>query len=123
MLRDINRVFPADKKAFTLVETLISTIIMVLILSSVWSIYFMGWKWWYEMEPIVETQRIARIAVSSVIDGMMDSTAGEDTINGVEYGFRNGIAFATLTNEDRINDPNFITPVISSNGLRIDFKL
>ena len=123
MSRDINSNMPGNKRAFTLVETLTSSLIVMFILLSIWSIYFMGWKWWHEMAPIVETQRAARIALSSVIDGTIDPTAGQEAIIGTSYGFRNGIAWAALTNEDCIASPAFTTPVISADGHQIDFKL
>lgn len=123
MSRGISGSIFGDKKAFTLVEALTSVFIAAFVLLSIWSVYLMGWKWWHEMRPIVEVQRAARVALSSVIDGSVDSTASQETINAVNYGFRNGIAWASLTNEDRIANPNFTTPVISADGHQVDFKL
>jgi len=124
MLRDINGSgIPGRKRAFTLVETLTSSLIVMFVLAALWSVYFIGWKWWHEMAPIAEAQRVARIALSSVIDGTVDSTAGQETIIGQSYGFRNGIAWTVLTNEDVIASSSFTTPVISADGHKIDFKL
>jgi hypothetical protein len=123
MSHGINSDISSRKRAFTLVETLTSALIAMFILLSIWSIYFIGWKWWHEMAPIVEAQRAARIALSSVVDGTVDPTAGQETIIGKDYGFRNGIAWTALTNQDCISSPSFTTPVISADGHQIDFKL
>lgn len=123
MSHDINSNIPGSRKAFTLVETLTSALIVMFVVLSIWSIYFIGWKWWHEMAPIVEAQRAARIALSSIVDGTIDPSAGQETIIGTSYGFRNGIAYTVLTNEDCISSPSFTTPVISSDGHQIDFKL
>lgn len=87
------------RRAFTLAEVLVASFVGLLVVSGTWSIYHMAWRWWYETAPLVEAQRIARIALSSVIEGTVDSTAGQDSI----YGRRNGIAWAVYE------------PVISSN--------
>ncbi|MFH1190552.1 MAG: hypothetical protein V1682_07710 [Candidatus Omnitrophota bacterium] len=123
MSRGISTGFLGPRKAFTLVETLVAGFIATFVLLSVWSVYLIGWTWWHEMRPVVEVQRIARTALSSIIDGTIDSTASQETINSVNYGFRNGVAWAAVTNEDIIADEDFTTPVISADGHSIDFKL
>lgn len=87
------------RRAFTLAEVLVASFVGLLVVSGTWSIYHMAWRWWYETAPLVEAQRIARVALSSVIEGTIDPTAGQDST----YGRRNGIAWAVYE------------PVISSN--------
>lgn len=123
MSRGIKYVFNADRRAFTLIETLTTGFIVLYIFLSAWSVYVIGWKWWHEMAPVAEAQRIARNAIAIVIDGTRDSTAGQETIGLTTYGFRNGVSATTVTNNDIIANPLFSSPVISLNGRRIDFKL
>jgi len=80
------------KNGFTLVEILVSVFIMVLVFLAIWSIYILGWTWWYEISPRVEAQRTARMAIERIVEGAVDQTAGYDMIGGVRYYKRNGIA-------------------------------
>jgi hypothetical protein len=121
MFRDINRYISGNKRAFTLIEALTSTFIAGYVLLSVWGIYSISWQWWHEMAPAIEVQRIARIALFSIIDGTEDSTAGSESISGTPYYFRNGIAGATLTNDDV--QGSLQSPVISGDKKMIEFKL
>lgn len=82
----------------------------------------MGWSWWNEVAPTTECQRIARVALMSVMDGFTDSSAGTDTISYVTYKRRAGMSWANRTYADTLN-LSFSTPVISDSGHRIDFKL
>jgi len=55
---------------------------------------------------MIETQRIARSALSLIINGQYDATAGTDTMAGVNYSRRNGIVGATayaIVGGNRIN--------------------
>ena len=110
------------KKGFTLTETLISVSIMMLILLCGWSMYVMGWAWWNELSPTTECQRMARVALMSVMDGVTDQSAGTDVVNLVTYKRRIGMGLSNRTYADTQN-LSFSTPVISAEGRRIDFKL
>lgn len=123
MSRGIKCVPGMNRRAFTLIEVLTTIFILAYIFLSAWSVYVIGWKWWHEMAPVAEAQRIARSAIAVVIDGARDSTAGQETIGFTTYNFRNGISATTVTNNDIIANPNFSSPVISLAGRRIDFKL
>lgn len=109
------------KRGFTLAELMISIFISTYIFLCAWAIYMMGWAWWYEILPQTECQRIARIAISVIDKGMMDSTAGADTIDFVTYGRRNGMENACRTRVDKA--VLFVTPTITDDGHRINFKL
>jgi hypothetical protein len=98
-----------------------SSVIAVIIFLAMWSVYMMGWRWWNEVAPTVEAQRITRVAVSSIVDGSVDTSAGQDSIGSNLYRRRNGISWTTIKNTDP--DMNMTTPVISNNGRRVDFKL
>jgi len=80
------------KSGFTLVELLVSVFIMVLILAVVWSIYILGWTWWYEVSPRIDAQRIARLAMERIVEGVPDATTGFDMIGSNRYNKRNGIS-------------------------------
>ena len=82
----------------------------------------MGWSWWNEVAPTTECQRIARVALMSVMEGVVDTSAGTDTMNYVTYNRRLGIDWSNRTYADTQN-LTFTTPVISEAGRRIDFKL
>lgn len=84
-----------NKKAFTLVETLISTFIALYVFLAAWMLYSTTWAWWHEISPKIEAQKTAKLALSSIITGSVDDTAGVDTINSVNYKRRNGIAWAS----------------------------
>lgn len=79
----------------------------------------MGWTWWHEINPTIEAQRVVRVALSSVIDGSIDFTAGTDTIGSSTYKRRSGLTGAMF---DATN-PTPTTPVISVDQRRIDFRL
>lgn len=85
-----------NKKGFTLAEVITASFIAVYIVIGVWSLYLMAVSWWHETMPKIESQRIARMALTSVIRGSLDSTAGDDLIGSSLYGRRNGIASAVL---------------------------
>lgn len=84
-------------KGFVLAEMLITLLVITFVLSASISIYMMTAQWWAEMAPRVEAQKIARVALTSIIDGRIDPTAGTYTVNLRTYGRRNGIAWATET--------------------------
>ena len=86
--------------------------IALYIFAGAWAIFIMVWKWWYETAPRIEAQRMARVALASVIDGTIDSTAGTDVIDSAAYNRRNGIEWAV----------SFDIPA-GENGKRIDFGL
>ncbi|MBN2453274.1 MAG: hypothetical protein JXB40_03320 [Candidatus Omnitrophica bacterium] len=105
--------------AFTLVETLLATLIAVYVVAAAWSIYVITSMWWHNISPEIEAERVARSAVLSVIGGTVDSTAGTDVVGINSYTRRNGIAWAFF-------DPDHIppnTPVISEDRRTIDFRL
>lgn len=87
-----HKILLENKASFTLVEVLVTAFVAVLVFLAVWSIYIMGWTWWYEVSPRIEAQRIARLAVAKIIDGVPDPTAGYDLIGSARYDRRNGIA-------------------------------
>ena len=123
MSRGIKYISNTDRRAFTLIETLTTGFIVLYIFLAAWSVYVIGWKWWHEMAPVAEAQRIARNAIAVVIDGVRDSTAGQEMIGLTTYVFRNGVSATTITNNDIIANAAFASPVISLAGRRIDFKL
>jgi hypothetical protein len=84
-----------SKKAFTLIEALTASFIALLIVIAAWGVYVMSWSWWHDINPDVEAQRIARVALNRIITGTADSTTGSYTIGGTTYKRRNGIAQAT----------------------------
>ena len=83
-----------EKKAHTLVEMLVAVFVGTIIFLAVWAVYVVGWTWWNEVAPRIEAQRVARLAVGRVIDGVRDSTSGYDVIGPKAYRRRNGIAAA-----------------------------
>ena len=84
-----------NRKAFTLVEVMVATFITLYTITAAWSSYVMFWTWWHETHPEVEAQRMARIAISTIICGKMDPTAGTYDIGTATFKRRNGIAQAT----------------------------
>lgn len=110
------------RRGFTLVEVMVSSFVAVYVFLCAWSMYMMGWTWWHEILPQTECQRIARVAASVIIKGSPDSTIGTDTINFVTYKKRNGVKESSRTYADS-QDASFITPTITSDGHRINFKL
>jgi len=121
-----------DKRAFTLIEALTATFIAVYVLTGAWSAYMMSWTWYHEINPEVEAQRIARIAISTIINGNVDSTAGTYSIGPTVYRRRNGISQAvdvpTLDSPQSIsfrlepdagNDRNYYLGVDSNTGLNV----
>lgn len=77
-------------KGFVLPEVLVASVIFILIFGGSWSIYYMTWRWWKETLPVIEAQRVARLTLSSVMDGMKDPDAGADG----SFSRRNGVAWA-----------------------------
>ncbi len=82
----------------------------------------MGWSWWNEIAPTTECQRIARVALIAVTEGIADQSAGTDTMNFITYKRRLGMGWANRTYADTQN-LSFSTPIISAAGRQIDFKL
>ncbi len=82
-------------KGFTLPEALIAITVSSFIVLGTWSVYVMGSTWWAQFMPRIEAQRIVRIAVKTIVYGLSDPNAGTDSISGVRYSRRNGIAWAT----------------------------
>lgn len=121
MLQDMGNVMRGKKRGFTLAELMVSIFISTYVFLCAWAMYMMGWSWWYEILPQTECQRIARITISVIAKGMMDSTAGADTIDSVTYGRRNGLEHACRTRADVA--ASFLTPTITDDGHRINFKL
>ena len=101
MLLTARKRFIRASSGFTLVEALISLFIVTFMFAAAVSVYAMGWRWWAEISPRIEAQRIARVALSSVIDGRIDATAGTYTIGSTVYGRRNGIAQRMLSRSIR----------------------
>lgn len=95
MSPNIIKYFNKGRKAFSIVEALLATFVVLYVFLSVVSVYIMVWRWWHEVAPRIEAQRIARVALSSIIDGAADPTAGTYTVNSVTYKRRSGIAWAT----------------------------
>lgn len=95
-----------------------ASFIAMFVIASAYGLYIMGWRWWTEISPAIEAQRVARIAVTGIITGTVDPTEGTDTISSIIYSRRNGIAAAMF---DADNLPPS-TPVISGDNTRIDFR-
>jgi len=115
----ITRRHKQNSAGFTLAETLVSTFIAFFVVAAVWSVYMMAYVWWHEISPEIEAERAARAAVSSIVYGAVDSTAGTDTVGINTYTRRNGIAWARF-------DPNVTlpaTPTISVDQKTINFRL
>lgn len=70
-----------------------SSLVVLLVLMVVWSVYILGWTWWYEVSPRIEAQRIARAAIERIVEGVPDPTTGYDMVGSVQYNKRNGIAY------------------------------
>lgn len=80
-------------------EAITATFITMYIFLAAWAIYVMGAAWWHEISPRIETQRIARIALSTIKEGIMDSTAGTYVVGAATFSRRNGIVQATAVPE------------------------
>ncbi|MFA5500349.1 MAG: hypothetical protein WC404_04635, partial [Candidatus Omnitrophota bacterium] len=111
-----------DKKGFTIVELMVSSLVIVYIFLCALAMYMMGLAWWNEILPQTECQRIARSAISTIKEGMIDSTVGTDIINSITYKKRNGLEEAYKSRDDSL-DVSFTTPLISLEGRKISFKL
>lgn len=96
---------------FTIVEAMLSSIIVSIIMLAVWGVYMMGWQWWGETGPRLDMEKAARMALLSVIEGSVDQNAGSYTVGSTTYTRRNGIAWATAY------------PTISSDGKTITYRL
>lgn len=81
----------------------------------------MAWTWWHEISPHIECQRIARIAISAISEGMTDPTAGTDRVDFITYGRRMGFVWAARGSDIDIFPT--ITDSGSTTGHRINFKL
>lgn len=108
-----------NSKGFTLVEIMTTSFIALYVIMAAWSVYIMGWRWWHETSPLIESQRAARVALTYIREGIVDSTVGQDTVAFTTYNRRNGISWAALTN----TNPTPLTPVVSDDQHRIDFRL
>lgn len=80
------------RDGFTLAEMVVSAFVASLVFVVIWAIYILGWTWWYEVSPRIEAQRIARVAIEKIVDGVPDSTTGYDMIGSTRHNKRNGIA-------------------------------
>jgi hypothetical protein len=87
------------RDAFTLIEAITATFVGLYVFLGVWAIYTMSWSWWNEMVPRIEAERIARVALTSIIEGTIDPTAGTCTVGSTTYSMRNGIAWAKLVDD------------------------
>lgn len=82
-------------RGFTLVEMMIATVVAIYVVAAVWGVYIMAAQWWSETLPRIETQRIARLAVSMIIDGIPGEDLGElETTGGPSYPRRYGLAWS-----------------------------
>lgn len=97
MLRNIRNFKTGDTKAFTIVEIMLASVIAAFILTTVMGVYMMCSQWWAEIGPRLDAEKCARMALLSIIEGSVDSTAGSYTVDGTIYTRRNGIAWATAT--------------------------
>lgn len=111
MLPIIRRTILADRRAFTMVEAMLSSIIVSVVMLAVWGVYMMGWQWWAETGPRLDLEKAARMALLTVIEGSVDSNAGTYTVGSTTYTRRNGIAWATEY------------PTISSDKKTISYRL
>lgn len=82
---------------FTLVEMLVSLFVVSLIMMAAVSVYTMGWRWWAEVAPRIEAQKVVRVALASIIDGRRDATAGTYVVGSTTYNRRCGIAWSVFT--------------------------
>ncbi len=122
MLLNTAKISGRDKKGFTIVELMVSSLVIVYIFLCAFAMYMMGLAWWNEILPQTECQRIARSAISTIKEGMVDSTVGTDIINSITYKKRNGLEEAYKSRDDSL-DVSFTTPLISLEGRKISFKL
>lgn len=122
MLLNTAKISGRDKKGFTIVELMVSSLVIVYIFLCALAMYMMGLAWWNEILPQTECQRIARSAISTIKEGMIDSTVGTDIINSITYKKRNGLEEAYKSRDDSL-DVSFTTPLISLEGRKISFKL
>jgi len=95
----------------TLFEALIAVFIALYVFLALSSLFVMSWKWWHEILPRIEAQRIARIALAGIVRGTVDPTAGTYTIGTTTFSRRNGLENATAE------------PDIIESGSRINFRL
>jgi len=72
-----------------------ATFIALYTITAAMTSYVVFWTWWHETSPEIEAQRLARIAISTIIYGNVDSTAGTYNIGSTTYTRHNGIAQAT----------------------------
>lgn len=92
-----------NRKSFTLIEIVVTSLVAMLIFMAAWAIYIMGWTWWYQISPRIEAQRIARLAVAKTIDGLQDQTAGFDLVGSSRYERRNGLSASFYYPPDLVN--------------------
>ena len=87
-------------QGFTLAEILIASMIGTMVIASAWSVYVMVWQWWAEMSPRLEVEKVARLALLNVIEGVTSvrdlsgNVAGSYVVGSTTYRRRNGIAWA-----------------------------
>jgi hypothetical protein len=124
MLQDTYNIIRTKRgRGFTLVELMVSSSIAMFVFLCTWAIYTMGWVWWYEIAPQAECQRIARVAISVISEGITDSTIGTDTIAFVTYGRRRGVGGATRSSGTEVS-PAFADAGTNPNTWhRMNFKL
>jgi len=99
-----------DRRGFTLVEVLLNSFIILLVVLAGISIYIMVWRWWYETAPEAEVQRVARVTLMRVVEGVRQDSLGSDTIGVTTYRRRNGFSETALTNAN----PTPTSPVITA---------
>ncbi|MFA5146058.1 MAG: prepilin-type N-terminal cleavage/methylation domain-containing protein [Candidatus Omnitrophota bacterium] len=83
------------QRGFTLIEVMTASMIALYVFAGAWGIFIMTWKWWHETLPVIEAERVARLALMSIVEGTADPTAGVTTIGTSTHARRNGIMWAT----------------------------
>lgn len=107
-----------SRKGFTLPEVLLTTFIAMYVVGAAVSVYAAACRWWAETAPAIETQRVARLALSRVVEGVRQDSLGSDTVSSTTYRRRNGLAEAVLTNANPTPDtPAITTPSAGQNAI------
>jgi Tfp pilus assembly protein PilV len=103
MLPNITEHRNEGRSGFTMAEFIIAAVVSMYVTLGALSVYMMVLTWWHQTAPRIEAQRTARIALSRVIDGIVDSDAGTDaTASSGTYRRRNGIAWAVSQDSSTI---------------------
>ncbi len=93
-LRLTKMIFFRSRRAFTMIEVLVASAVGIFVIMSAIAVFLMAWRWWSETYPRIEAQQITRLAISRIVNGVVDTTAGQDVIIGATHTRRNGIAGA-----------------------------